>query len=170
LVAATCCNLLYQQGPFIPDGPAFFTSPRGTRMSETSLLLSKQDILATKDINYETVEVPEWSPDGGVTVPSVMIKSLTSRERDAFESSMLIGTGKAQRVDMQNVRAKFCSLIIVDPVTKERMFGKDEIKLLAEKSGAALDRVYQAGMKMSDFKKEDIEELAGNSDTAQSVV
>jgi hypothetical protein len=83
---------------------------------------------------------------------------------------MIQGVGRAQRIDVQNVRAKFCSLIIVDPDTKERMFLKPDIDALAQKSSAALDRVYAAGMKLSKFSKEDIDEIVGNSDADQLVV
>lgn len=125
--------------------------------------LSKKDIVAAQDIEFAEVDVPEW---GGI----VTIKTLTGRERDAFEASMIQGVGKAQRIDMQNVRAKFCSLIIVDPETHERMFLKPEIEKLAEKSAPALQRVYDKGMEMSKFNQEEIEDLMGNSDSAQPVV
>jgi len=134
-------------------------------------LLTKANILAAKDILFEDVHVPEWA--SGEMDPEkcfVVIKTLNGKERDAFEASMIQGVGRAQRIDVQNVRAKFCSLIIVDPDTHERMFGKPEIDTLAQKSSAALDRVYAAGMKLSKFSKEDIDEIVGNSDADQLVV
>lgn len=139
----------------------------GTAVARPSrLLLSKQQIKDAKDIEYYEVHVPEWTPEGCDPEDTyVLCKTINGRERDAFESSMISGVGKAQRIDMQNVRAKFCSLIIVDPTTKERMFTKPEIDILATKSASALDRVYQMGMERSRFSKEDIEELVGNSDS-----
>ncbi len=128
-------------------------------------LLNKKQITDARDIEFREVEVPEWGENGETAW--VLIKSLTGKERDAFEASLIQGVGRAQRIDMQNVRAKFCSLIMVDPVTKERMFTKAEIDVLAGKSSAALDRVYQAGMDLSKFTKEDVEELVGKSDSGQ---
>lgn len=134
-------------------------------------LLGKKDILAAKDILFEEVHVPEWaSGDMNPDDCFVVIKTLNGKERDAFEASMIQGIGRAQRIDVQNVRAKFCSLIIVDPDTHERMFLKPDIETLALKSSAALDRVYAAGMKLSKFSKEDIDEIVGNSDADQPVV
>lgn len=122
--------------------------------------LHKSDILSAQDIHFEVIDVPEW---GG----QVTIKTLTGKERDAFEASMIQGVGRTQKIDMQNVRAKFCSLIIVDPDTRERMFLKPEIDTLAAKSAPALERVYARGMELSKFSKEDVEEMVGNSDSGQ---
>lgn len=142
----------------------------GTAVAHRRLLTKKQ-ILAAKDIMFEEVPVPEWAVDGVSPEETfVLIKTLNGKERDAFEASMIQGVGRAQRIDVQNVRAKFCSLIIVDPDTKERMFLKPDIDALAQKSSAALDRVYAAGMKLSKFSKEDIDEIVGNSDADQLVV
>lgn len=135
------------------------------------VVLGKEQIMAVDDIKYEFVHVPEWAPEGvNPDNTFVMIKTLTARERDAFEASMVSGVGKSQRIDTNNVRAKLASLVIRDPVTKARMFGKDEIKALAEKSSAALDRVYERAMELSKFNKEDLEGTVGNSASAQSDV
>jgi hypothetical protein len=145
------------------DEVAVMDTPGGNGNVVHKKMLTKADIVAARDIQYDEVEVPEW---GGF----VTIKTMSGKERDAFEASMIQGVGKAQRIDMQNVRAKFCSLIIVDPDTKERMFLKPEIDQLAAKSAPALERVYNRGMELSRFTKEDIEELVKNSDSDQPVV
>lgn len=151
-----------------------FEEPQGGVAMVKKVMLKKQQIIEAKDIQYFDVNVPEWAPEGSTDEEKencfVLIKTLSGKERDAFEASMIQGVGKAQRIDMQNVRAKFCSLIIVDPDTRERMFGKPEIDLLAAKSAPALQRVYDKGMEVSRFTKEDIEELVSKSDSDQLVV
>jgi hypothetical protein len=118
-------------------------------------LLSKDDILAAPDLTFEIVEVPEW---GG----KVRVKALTGTERDAFESSMLQGTGKNQKISTQDIRAKLCARTIVDMEDK-RLFNDGEIGKLGAKSAAALDRVYGVASRLSKISSEDVEELAKNS-------
>lgn len=123
-------------------------------------LLSRDQILEMEDLDYEVVEVPEW---GG----KVRVRALTGTERDAFESSLVKGTGKIQKVDTQNIRAKLCSLTMVDS-EGERLFSHQDIKVLGAKSAAALDRVYDVASRLSKISKEDVEELEGNSELALS--
>jgi hypothetical protein len=134
------------------------------------LLLTKAHIKAARDIEFYEVHVPEWAPEG--TDPEqayVVCKTMTGKERDAFEASLIQGAGRAQRIDMNNVRGKFCSLIIVDPETRQRMFGREEIDELAARSSVALNRVYDEGMKRSKFSEQDMQELVGNSAADQPV-
>jgi hypothetical protein len=118
-------------------------------------LLSKDEILAAPDLVFEIVEVPEW---GG----KVRVKALTGTERDAFESSMLKGAGKNQKISTQDIRAKLCARTIVDMEDK-RLFNDGEIGKLGAKSAAALDRVYTVAARLSKISSEDVEELAKNS-------
>ena len=119
------------------------------------LLLTKDAILAASDMEYEIVDVPEW---GG----QVRVRSLTGTERDAFESSMLEGSGKNQKISTKDIRAKLCARTIVDMEDK-RLFNDGEIAKLGAKSAAALDRVYTVASRLSKVSNEDVEELAKNS-------
>lgn len=123
-------------------------------------LLSKDAILAAQDLVYEIVDVPEW---GG----KVRIKGMTGSERDAFESSMLQGTGKNQKITTADIRAKLCARTIVDNDGK-RLFNDGEIAKLGAKSAAALDRVFDKASKLSKISSEDVEELAKNSGIGHS--
>jgi len=118
-------------------------------------MLTKEQILAVKDITYETVPVPEW---GG----EVRIKVLSGEERDAFEDSILRG----QKTDMRNVRAKLCARVIVDGDGK-RMFSDQEINKLAAKSSVALDRIFSAAQRLNRLRAEDVEEMVKNSGSVQ---
>lgn len=113
-------------------------------------------ILATDDLTYEIVEVPEW---GG----SVRIRSMTGEERDAFETSI---AGDGKKMNTQNIRAKLVMLTVVN--TKgERIFTKEDIEKLGKKSAAALNRVYEKSAMLSAITKKDVEELAKNSEEGQ---
>lgn len=126
-------------------------------------VLGKDAILGSKDIQLIEVDVPEW---GG----TVLVKGLSGEERDAFEASMLKGEGKKQKVDTQNIRAKLCSLAIVNE-KGERIFSDlASIAALGKKSATALSRVYDIAAKESGLRDEDIEDLVKNSGSAQLVV
>lgn len=122
--------------------------------------LSRDAILAVDDVQYEDVEVPEW---GG----RVRVKSLTGRERDALEASMIVGKGKNANVNMNNLRAKLVGRSVVDEDGK-RLFSDDDIAALGAKSAAALTRVYEVAQRLSGITQEDVEELTKNSETAPS--
>jgi len=123
-------------------------------------LLGRDAIFAADDRVFEIVEVPEW---GG----SVRVKALTGTERDAYEETLLTGTGKQTKVTMANARAKLCARAIVDE-NGERLFSDKDVTRLGQKSAAALDRVYEVATRLAKVSKEDIEDLKGNSDSDPS--
>ncbi len=126
-------------------------------------ILGKDDIVKADDLQTSEVEVPEW---GG----TVLVRGLSGVERDAFESSMIKGTGKNQKVDTQNIRAKLCSLAIVDEQGKRIFDTMEAIEALGKKSASALTRVYDMASKLSGLREEDVEELVKNSGNDQLAV
>lgn len=125
-------------------------------------LLSKTDILSINDLKTEDVAVPEWAG-------TVRIRSLTGRERDTFEASLVRGEGKDRKVDMTNMRARLVGLTVISEFG-ERLFTDDEIDLLGAKCGAALDRVFTAAQRLNGLSSEDVDQLTKNSSGAQSAV
>ena len=124
------------------------------------LLLTRDAILQAQDLHYEDVEMPEW---GG----TVRVRTLTGRERDAFEQSMLNEKGKNTKTNLRNIRAKLVALTVVDGEGK-RIFNAADIELLGEKSANALDRLFDVARRLSRLTEKDTEELAKNSDNDQS--
>lgn len=123
-------------------------------------LLTKSMILSAQDIVREKVEVPEW---GG----AVLVQGLTGRERDEVEASMITGKGKNAHVKLDDLRAKLCARAMVDE-NGVRLFSDADIPALANKSAAALNRVYEVAQRLSGITQEDVEELTKNSETVQS--
>ena len=119
-------------------------------------MLNKDQILQAKDLPTETVEVPEW---GG----SVIVKTMTGTERDAYESSIV----KGKKVDMTNIRAKLCAICIVDD-NGERLFTDRDVVALSKKSAKALDRIFDVAQKLNGLGKADVEELEKNSGQIQT--
>lgn len=124
------------------------------------MLLSKQAILAAKDIETRDVEVPEW---GG----RVRVKALTGSERDRFEQETVARKGKNVETNLQNIRARLVVLAAVDE-EGNRLFGFHDIEALGKKSAKPLDRLFTVAMELSGIRDEDVEELAKNSVSDQS--
>lgn len=116
-------------------------------------------IMSKDDLKTATVYVPEWEE-------TLTIKSLTGKERDAFESSMVeFGKNGSTKQNLKNVRARLVALTVIDPDDKNfRVFSDKDIEALGNKSAAALDRVFSASQKLNGFTKEDVEELAKGFD------
>lgn len=123
-------------------------------------LLTRDAILGASDIKAEEVSVPEW---GG----TVRVRGLTAAQRDVFESKAIQMRGKDVNVNMAGVRAEIASMAIVDE-SDTPLFTSKDIKELGTKSGAALDRVFEAAIRLSGIGEEDVEELAKNSGADQS--
>jgi len=124
------------------------------------VVLNREAILAAKDLPRELVEVPEW---GG----AVYVRALTGAERDQFEASIVEQRGRDVRMNMRNIRAKLVALTVVDE-DGQRIFTDDDVAALGGKSAAALDRLFAVAQRLSGLSKEDVEELAKNSESGQS--
>lgn len=120
-------------------------------------LLSRDAILDAKDLKTKDIPVPEWGGD-------VRIRMLTGKERDEFEASLveMKKDGSAKR-NIENVRARLATLCIVNE-QGELMFNRADIRMLGNKSSAALGRVFDAINELNAFSDEDIEELAEGFD------
>lgn len=115
--------------------------------------LTKEAILSSDDLETEEVEV--W---GG----TVLVKSLTAAERDAFEKVLMrVRDGKTV-TDLTGVRVKLVSLTVVDK-DKKRLFTEEDIKALNKKSSRELDKVFTVAQKLSGLRNEDVEEITKNS-------
>ena len=112
------------------------------------MLLSKDDILNAQDRESIEVDVPEW---GG----KVRLMTMSGLARDRFEASFQGGN------DMKNIRARLAAATIVDE-NGSLLFSEKDVSALGEKSGAALDRVFEAAQKLNRIGERDIEELSKN--------
>lgn len=114
-------------------------------------LLGREQILAADDVATEEVAVPEW---GG----SVMVRGLTGRQRDEFEAALIERRGKKSVPNTDNIRAKLVARCVVDEAG-HRTFTDADAGLLGDRSGAALDRVYEVAARLSGIGDDDLEEL-----------
>lgn len=123
-------------------------------------ILGREAILAANDIRIERVAVPEWGGD-------VLVRGLTGAERDAFEATVTEIKGKKVAYHLENYRARFVALCIVDEGGK-RIFNDADVAALGRRSARALERVLDKARELSGLSDEDMEELAKNSESGQS--
>jgi hypothetical protein len=95
----------------------------------------------------------------------VLVRGLTARQRDEFESSILREGSKGRsEIVRENIRAKLVVQTCFDPETKEKLFSPDDAGALGDKSAAALDKLFSAAQRLSGITGEDVDELAKNSE------
>lgn len=130
-------------------------------MTQELRMLSREEILANKNLPRETVHVPEW---GGY----VTIKGMTASERDNFEASIIDKRGKRPQVNTRNLRAKLVSRCAVQEDGTLMFPNETDIEALGILSASALSRLYDVASRLAGISEEDIEELAKNSGSGLS--
>ena len=118
--------------------------------------LDRAAILAADDLPIAKVRVPQW---GGI----VYVRSMTGKERDAFEAEQYRANVEHGDPLSENMRARLVVLCLVDKDGKREFSDSDEdIELVGAKSAASLDLVFSAAAKLNGLSSADVEELAGN--------
>ncbi|MFQ5626657.1 MAG: hypothetical protein ACE5FM_08405 [Methyloligellaceae bacterium] len=123
-------------------------------------VLTEAEILGADDLKRELVSVPEW---GG----HVYVRTMTGSERDQFETDVSSRNSRSASANMRNIRAKLCALVMVDADGK-CIVSPAKVEALGGKSAAALDRVFTVAMRLNGLSGEDVEELAGNSESGRN--
>jgi hypothetical protein len=134
-------------------------------MREQMTLLNFDSIVDSQDKTFEDVNVPEW---GG----SVRIATMSGADRDKWELSMMEGDPTSERGFKINFssysRVRLVALCLVDENFNRIFETQPQIDELAKKSGKVMDRLFEIAQKVNGITEDDIEELAGNSKSAQN--
>ena len=120
-------------------------------------LLTREAILKADDLPTKDVPVPEW---GG----TVRVRSMTAKDRDAIETTIMMARQEGEQSQV-NVRARYAAACIVDDAGRP-LFSVNDVEMLGEKSGAALDRVYSAVVDLNLIDPAEVEKQAGESSAA----
>jgi hypothetical protein len=123
------------------------------------MILSRDDILSADDIRRETVPVPEWRKGG-----EVWVRGMNARERCEFEKMSLLPDG---RKDPSGVREWAAGCCTVDD-HGVALFTKADIKILAEKACAPVERIFSKAMELSRVSAEDFEAAVSDLPEGQS--
>lgn len=114
-------------------------------------MLSKSDILNSKDVKTKTIHVPEWDGD-------VIVSTMSGYARDQFETSVL---GKNGGMNTTNIRAKLVAACLVD-LKGNLLFTEGDVSKLGKKSCTALDRIFEEAQKLNHIGDAEVEKLAKN--------
>lgn len=116
--------------------------------------LTKDAILNADDRDYDEVECPEW---GG----TVRLRSISGRQRDEFEQSLLEQRGNERKINMRGARAKLIILCAVDE-SGQPLFTADDLRALGAKNAKPIDRLFDAAQKLVGLSDDDMEKLTEN--------
>lgn len=116
--------------------------------------LTREQILATEDIQREEVSVPEW---GG----TVLVRGLTGAERDRYEASLISMKGSSASLKLENARARLVAIGVIDE-NGNRVFTTKDVEALGAKSGHALERVADVIQRLSGLSGADLSQLTQN--------
>lgn len=122
--------------------------------------LTRSDILEADDKRYDEVECPEW---GG----TVRLASISGRQRDAYEGSLIETNGADRKMNFVNARAKLIILTAVDE-GGAKLFTADDLRSLGAKNAAPLDRLFDAAKKLIGMSDNDVKRLTEDFGAAQS--
>jgi hypothetical protein len=107
-------------------------------------------ILSAKDIQSQSLEVPEW----GLTVE---VRGMSGADRARIiEAAMTTDGGVNLQAFYPDVVISCCH----DPETGERVFDPEDRIALMEKSGKAIDRIASLGLELSGMT-EDAQKATG---------
>lgn len=130
--------------------------------------LSVDDIVKAKDRKTKDHEVPEW--DG-----TVFLAEFTAVDRDWFEAqSLKIADALARRPgeageEMEGFKLEAVRRCLVNPDSLTPLFGHDKIKSLSAKSGAVIDRLFDAIAELNAIDVEaEVNEAKKDLETIQS--
>lgn len=119
------------------------------------MAFNKAQLQSKAKLREEEVEVE------GVTL---LLRQLSGANRDAYESMILVKKGKDFDVNMKLIRVKLVQLSLIDPDTGKPMFGPDQLDELNELPAAVITGAFEGAQKLNRLSKEDIEDLAKNSE------
>jgi hypothetical protein len=118
-------------------------------------VLTKEDILGMEDLQRERIYIPEWKG-------TVIVRGLTTAERDDFESQIFTGEGKNRKFNAKDLRSKLLSFSICNEAG-ERIFSDSDVEKLGKRSARATDKLFAKAQELSGIGEKDVEELLKNS-------
>jgi hypothetical protein len=119
----------------------------------------RNKILEASDIRRERVEIPEW----GLTLE---VRGLTGSQRAKLMRTGFDARGTA---DFEKLYPELIIASAFDPDGGEPVFTEADRDALNGKSGAALERIAQAAMRLSGLSPEAVEQAEKNSAPTPSV-
>lgn len=128
-------------------------------MQELKILKTKDEIrklvASADDRQHEYIDIPEWSL-------RLRIQSLTARERDRYEATLITQKKGKTEINMRDARARIAVLCVVDE-DGNRVWSEADVEMLTTKSANAMNRIFLMAKKLSGIGDSEIEDLEKNS-------
>jgi hypothetical protein len=115
--------------------------------------LTREQILGSDDIPTEIVSVDEWENGG-----KLRVRGLSGTQRDLWQTSLLEDYAESKKIKLENATARLISYCVVN-ADGSLMFSEADVEALGNKSGRALNRVYEVAQHLSGLSAKDVEEL-----------
>lgn len=128
----------------------------------------RDQVAKAKDVQYDSVPVPEWAPEGEPE-PELWVlklKGMTGTERDRFEASMQ-PRGNSKKPNLENFRARLIVKCAVDD-EGNTIFNNGDVKMLGEKSAKSISRIFDKCQEMNGLSEDDVESLTEDFDDGHS--
>jgi len=135
-----------------------------TKEKSPQKFMSKSDIFNIDDLKYDVVNVEAW---GG---KAVRVRTLTAKEKDAFEQHMLDHTetikdeeGKVvdSKSDISGARVRLMILCVVDE-QGVRLFRDTDQEKLERKAGTAVNEIWEVASILNGIGEKAKENTAKN--------
>jgi len=110
-------------------------------------MLTREQILAAKGPDTETVHVPEWGGD-------VLVRGFTGTERDRFELGSLAHKDNLEQ--LAGLRAKVVSWTTLGEDGRQ-LFTPKDLPWLGDQPAQALDRIYTVALRLSGVNAKAVE-------------
>jgi hypothetical protein len=117
-------------------------------------MLTRDQILAVRDLPTEVVDVPEWGD-------TVIIAVMSGKAREQLMDALADPQGPS----------RFQAIILASTMVDEtgaRMFGEDDIEQLREKNPDVLTRLVDVAMRLNKIGPKATEDAVKNSEAAPS--
>lgn len=119
------------------------------------------DILSMDDLPTAELVIPEW---GGKTV---RLRSLSSAERDEYESSQMSIDKKGKPVqNTDNLRARLAALVLIKADGSKLVTNSKVVQFLGGKSSKALDRIFDKATEMNGLDDVEVDKIAADFKSA----
>lgn len=124
------------------------------------MLLTRDQILGTKDLQTETIPIPEWGGD-------VIVTELPSSDAATLHEFIHVGDGEERVIDNEYLMAKLAARCLVDD-QGTRLFCDDDYKLLARKHPRAVAVIGAAALKLNVLSSAAHDDAVKNSEPEAS--
>jgi hypothetical protein len=126
------------------------------------MAFDKSKLKDFKDTKIEKVDCPEWAEMG-----DIYVRSMTGSSRDNYEMATYHASQVDEKVRVYNMRAEMVVATACDE-DGNLLFDKADIVWLGQKSGAVLDRLFDAAQKLAGIGAKDLEEMEKSLETDQN--